>query len=96
LYRQHDCVDVWGSFIKHIIIHVLPNLPSYRTHNGIKAFVLWFRHSNLNLSPPFLEHHNILPGSQMLGVFGLAFGFGFCPLKAKSQTKGLNLESSFF
>jgi hypothetical protein len=22
-------------------------------------------------------------------VFGLAFGFGFCPLKAKSQTKGL-------
>jgi hypothetical protein len=30
------------------------------------------------------------------GVFGLAFGFDFCPLKAKSQTKGLNLESSFF
>jgi hypothetical protein len=29
-------------------------------------------------------------------VSGLAFGFGFCPLKAKSQTKGLNLESSFF
>jgi hypothetical protein len=21
-------------------------------------------------------------------VFGLAFGFGFCPLKAKSQPKG--------
>jgi hypothetical protein len=30
------------------------------------------------------------------GVFGLTFGFCFCPLKAKSQTKGLNLESSFF
>jgi hypothetical protein len=28
-------------------------------------------------------------------VFGLAFGFGFFPLKAKSQTKVLNLESSF-
>jgi hypothetical protein len=26
--------------------------------------------------------------------FGLAFGF--CPLKAKSQTKGLDPESSFF
>jgi hypothetical protein len=31
-----------------------------------------------------------------LGVFGFAFGFGFCPLKAKSQTKGLDPESSFF
>jgi hypothetical protein len=30
------------------------------------------------------------------GVFGLAFGFGFYSLKAKSQTKGLNLGSSFF
>jgi hypothetical protein len=30
------------------------------------------------------------------GVFGLAFGFGFYPLKAKSQTKGLDLGSSFF
>jgi hypothetical protein len=30
------------------------------------------------------------------GVFGLAFGFGFCPLKAKSQTKALDPESSFF
>jgi hypothetical protein len=30
------------------------------------------------------------------GVFGLAFGFGFCLLKAKSQTKGLDSESSFF
>jgi hypothetical protein len=29
-------------------------------------------------------------------VFGLAFGFDFCPLKDKSQSKGLNLESSFF
>jgi hypothetical protein len=34
--------------------------------------------------------------SQSWGVFGLAFGFGFYPLKAKSQTKGLNLENSFF
>jgi hypothetical protein len=31
-----------------------------------------------------------------MGVFGLAFGFDFCPLKAKSQTKGLDPESSFF
>jgi hypothetical protein len=30
------------------------------------------------------------------GVFGLAFGFGFYPLKAKSQTKGMDLGSSFF
>jgi hypothetical protein len=30
------------------------------------------------------------------GVFGLAFGFGFCPLKAKSQTKGLDPGISFF
>jgi hypothetical protein len=29
-------------------------------------------------------------------VFGLAFGFSFCPIKAKSQTKGLDTESSFF
>jgi hypothetical protein len=28
-------------------------------------------------------------------VFGLAFDFGFFPLKAKSQTKGLDVESSF-
>jgi hypothetical protein len=25
---------------------------------------------------------------ESMGVFGLAFGFGFCPLKAKSQPKG--------
>jgi hypothetical protein len=31
-----------------------------------------------------------------MGVFGLSFGFGFCPQKAKSQTKGLDLGSSFF
>jgi hypothetical protein len=30
------------------------------------------------------------------GVFGLAFGFGFCPVKAKSQTKGLDPGSSFY
>jgi hypothetical protein len=30
------------------------------------------------------------------GVFGLTFGFGFCLLKAKSQTKGLDQGSSFF
>jgi hypothetical protein len=29
-------------------------------------------------------------------VFGLTFGFGFFPLKAKSQTKGLDPESGFF
>jgi hypothetical protein len=29
-------------------------------------------------------------------VFGLTFGFVFCPLKAKNQTKRLNLKSSFF
>jgi hypothetical protein len=29
-------------------------------------------------------------------VFGLAFGFGFCPLKAKSQTKGLMQGAVFF
>jgi hypothetical protein len=32
-------------------------------------------------------------GSQ--GVFGLAFGFGFCPLKAKSQPKGSIQEAAF-
>jgi hypothetical protein len=26
----------------------------------------------------------------------LAFGFNFCPLKAKRKNKGMNLESSFF
>jgi hypothetical protein len=30
------------------------------------------------------------------GVFGLTFDFGFCPLKAKSQTKVLNQGISFF
>jgi hypothetical protein len=29
-------------------------------------------------------------------VFGLTFGFGFCSLKAKSQTKELDRVSSFF
>jgi hypothetical protein len=29
-------------------------------------------------------------------VFGLAFGFGFCPLKAKSQPKGWIQEAAFF
>jgi hypothetical protein len=29
-------------------------------------------------------------------VFGLIFYFGFYPLKAKSQTKGLDPGSSFF
>jgi hypothetical protein len=29
------------------------------------------------------------------GVFGLTFGFGFCPLKAKSQPKGWIQESVF-
>jgi hypothetical protein len=29
------------------------------------------------------------------GVFGLAFGFGFCPLKAKSQPKGWIQEAAF-
>jgi hypothetical protein len=33
---------------------------------------------------------------QHKSVFGLAFCFGFCLLKAKSQTKGLDLGSSFF
>lgn len=33
---------------------------------------------------------------QNKGVFSLAFGFGFCLLKAKSQTKGMDPESSFF
>jgi hypothetical protein len=38
----------------------------------------------------------ILKSIMIKGVFGLAFGFGFYPLKAKSQTKGLDLGSSFF
>jgi hypothetical protein len=29
-------------------------------------------------------------------MFGLAFSFGFCPIKAKSQTKRLDTGSSFF
>jgi hypothetical protein len=29
------------------------------------------------------------------GVFGLTFGFGFCPLKAKSQPKGWIQEAAF-
>jgi hypothetical protein len=28
-------------------------------------------------------------------VFGLTFGFGFCPLKAKSQPKGWIQEAAF-
>jgi hypothetical protein len=32
---------------------------------------------------------------QVQGVFGLAFGFGFCPLKAKSQPKGWIQEVAF-
>jgi hypothetical protein len=30
------------------------------------------------------------------GVFGLTFGFGFCPPKSQKPTKGLYLVSSFF
>ena len=30
-----------------------------------------------------------------LGVFGLAFDFGFCPLKAKSQPNGWIQEAAF-
>jgi hypothetical protein len=30
------------------------------------------------------------------GVFGLTFGFGFCPPKSQKPTKRLDLESSFF
>jgi hypothetical protein len=29
-------------------------------------------------------------------VFGLTFGFGFCPPKSQKLTKGLDPESSFF
>jgi hypothetical protein len=29
-------------------------------------------------------------------VFGLTFGFGFCPPKSQKLTKGLDSESSFF
>jgi hypothetical protein len=29
------------------------------------------------------------------GVFGLTFGFGFCPLKVKSQPKGWIQELAF-
>jgi hypothetical protein len=38
------------------------------------------------------------PAEQLLNrsdVFGLPFGFGFCPLKAKSQPKGWILEAAF-
>jgi hypothetical protein len=34
-------------------------------------------------------------GGPVQGVFGLAFGFGFCPLKAKSQPKGWIQEAAF-
>jgi hypothetical protein len=30
------------------------------------------------------------------GVFGLTFGFGFCPCKSQKPTKELDLGSSFF
>jgi hypothetical protein len=30
------------------------------------------------------------------GVFGLTFGFVFCPPKSQKPTKGLDLGSSFF
>jgi hypothetical protein len=30
------------------------------------------------------------------GVFGLTFGFGFCPPKSQKPTKGLDPGSSFF
>jgi hypothetical protein len=30
------------------------------------------------------------------GVFGLTFGFGFCPPISQKPTKGLDLGSSFF
>jgi hypothetical protein len=30
------------------------------------------------------------------GAFGLTFGFGFCPLKAKSQPNGWIQEAAFF
>jgi hypothetical protein len=46
-------------------------------------------------SKPFLEKPEPCQRGPK-SVFGLAFGFGFCPLKAKSQTKWLNLESNFF
>jgi hypothetical protein len=40
--------------------------------------------------------HLAKQGPNTKGVFGLAFSFAFCPLKAKSQTNGLDSGSSFF
>jgi hypothetical protein len=33
---------------------------------------------------------------KLKGVFGLTFGFGFCPPKSQKPTKGLDPGSSFF
>jgi hypothetical protein len=38
----------------------------------------------------------VLTAAAAIWVFDLAFGFDFCPLKAKSQTKGLDPGRSFF
>jgi hypothetical protein len=38
----------------------------------------------------------IISLSLPLDVFGLTFGFGFCPPKSQKPTKGLYPESSFF
>jgi hypothetical protein len=35
-----------------------------------------------------IRRPSLVLGNDIQGVFGLAFGFGFCPLKAKSQPKG--------
>jgi hypothetical protein len=40
------------------------------------------------LSCPRVFFHPSIDRQNAYGVFGLTFGFGFCPLKAKSQPKG--------
>jgi hypothetical protein len=52
-----------------------------------------------NLSCPStfqVRQHFLLKASNtMKGVFSLAFGFDFCPLKAKKQPKGWIQEAAF-
>jgi hypothetical protein len=67
---------------------------------GIKDGIGFQQEDNVKLNAP-KRLSNFVKGKAPMAqdnegyILGM-FGFGFCPLKAKSQTKGLNLESSFF
>jgi hypothetical protein len=66
-----------------------------RNKEPVMTFVLytpWYRaHKELNST--FEQKKDAEP---FKGVFGLTFGFGFCPSKSQKPNKGLDPGSSFF